>query len=58
MNRRYFLSTGMALGVVALLARIPVMSAPFLQDANSLKDANDKAAGAKGIKKVIKTDEE
>jgi len=58
MNRRYFLSTGIALGAVALLARIPVMSAPFLQDANSLKDANAKAAGAKGIKKVIKTDEE
>ncbi len=58
MNRRYFLSSGIALGAVGLLARFPVMSASFFQDANSLKGANNKAAGSKGIKKVIKTDEE
>jgi len=57
MNRRYFLS-GMAVGAVAALTRFPIVSASFLQDANSLKGANGKAAAAKGIKKVIKTDEE
>lgn len=58
MNRRYFLSSGMALGAVAALARFPIVSASLLQDANSLKAANGKAVGSKGIRKVIKTDEE
>jgi peptide-methionine (R)-S-oxide reductase len=48
MDRRYFISSGLALGAVAVLTRLPVVSAASLQGANS----------AKGIKKVIKTDEE
>ena len=48
MNRRYFLSSSIALGAFAVLSRSPV--AASLQEPNSLK--------SKGIKKVIKTDAE
>lgn len=57
MNRRYFISSAIALGAFATLAKFPVASA-LLQDANSLQGAGGKTAGTKGIKKVIKTDEE
>jgi len=51
-NRRNFLSSSIALGGFAALSRLPVIAARR-QEAN-----NRGAAGAKGIKKVIKTDEE
>jgi peptide-methionine (R)-S-oxide reductase len=51
MNRRYFLSSTMALGAFAALARLPLASA-FFQDAKSDR------ASAKGIKTVTKTDAE
>jgi peptide-methionine (R)-S-oxide reductase len=50
MNRRYFLSSFIALGAFAALARSPFAAATFLQEPNSSK--------SKGIKKVIKTDAE
>ena len=52
MNRRYFLSSSIALGAFAALARLPLGSGSFLQGANSNR------AASKGIKKVIKTDAE
>ncbi|MEO8433940.1 MAG: peptide-methionine (R)-S-oxide reductase MsrB [Pyrinomonadaceae bacterium] len=56
MNRRYFISAGITLGAAAALARLPMVSASFLQDARSQSDA--RTPGTKGIKKVSKTDEE
>ena len=55
MNRRYFLSSAIALGAFAAFSRLPMVSAGFLQESqgnrgNSLK--------SEGIKKVIKTNEE
>ena len=52
MNRRYFLSSSIALGAFAGLSGLPVVSCSFSQDGKS------KNEGAKGIKKVIKTDAE
>jgi len=64
MNRRFFLSSSIALGAFAALARLPV-DASLLQETSGLKDAqsnNPKSSGdgskSKGIKKVIKTDSE
>ena len=51
MNRRYFLSTSIALGAVATLSRLPLVSV-------SLAQGKSKSKGPKGIEKVIKTDEE
>jgi len=58
MNRRYFLSSSIALGAFAGLSGLPIVAASFLQDANGLKDRNDNGAGPKRVKKVIKTDAE
>ena len=52
MNRRYFLSSSIALGAVAALVRLPIVSASVLQNADTM------SVGSKGIKKVIKTDAE
>jgi peptide-methionine (R)-S-oxide reductase len=53
MNRRYFLSCAVAAGAVAGLSRVPLVSASILpQDGNSIR------LKPKGVKKVIKTDEE
>jgi peptide-methionine (R)-S-oxide reductase len=52
MNRRNFLTSSLALGAFAAFSRLPLIAAP------SFQGANDKGAGAKGIKKVIKSDEE
>ena len=52
MNRRYFLSSSIAVGAFAGLSALPVVCCSFLQDGKS------KNEGAKGIKKVIKTDTE
>ena len=52
MNRRYFLSSFIAVGAFAALSQWPIVSSSFLQDGN--KDSAD----SKGVKKVIKTDAE
>jgi peptide-methionine (R)-S-oxide reductase len=60
MNRRYFLSSSIALGAFAALSRRA--GASLLQDPNGSKDGSKDAHGnsleSKGIKKVIKTDAE
>jgi peptide-methionine (R)-S-oxide reductase len=50
-NRRSFLSTGIALAGLAALSSLPIGSAFFLQDPKSSK-------GSKGVGKVTKTDAE
>jgi methionine-R-sulfoxide reductase len=50
MNRRYFLSSAIAVGTFAALSKLPTVSASFLQTGNH--------RSAKGIKKVTKTNEE
>jgi peptide-methionine (R)-S-oxide reductase len=52
MNRRYFLSTSLAVGAVAAISRLPVAGA-LMQDRKSAH-----FDGSKSIKKVIKTDAE
>src|SRR5712692_7164186 len=58
MNRRHFLSSSIALGVFATLARLPFAAATLVQDPNGSKDAHANSLKSKGIKKVIKTDAE
>lgn len=48
MNRRYFLSSAIAVGAFAALSRVPMVSASFWQNQSS----------SKRIKKVTKTNEE
>jgi peptide-methionine (R)-S-oxide reductase len=63
MNRRYFLSSSFALGMLAAFSRFPLASA-FGQDGNaraakpgkSLK--GNKSLNAQGVKKVTRTNEE
>jgi peptide-methionine (R)-S-oxide reductase len=57
MNRRYFISAAITLGAAAALAGLLFVPASFSQDRKSLNE-NPTATSAKGIKKVIKTDEE
>ena len=57
MNRRYFLSSSLAVGAFAVLARLPVAGVSLWQDPSS-KDAHGAGSKPKGIKKVIKTDAE
>ncbi|MBA3256027.1 MAG: peptide-methionine (R)-S-oxide reductase MsrB [Pyrinomonadaceae bacterium] len=52
MNRRSFLSTGIALAGLAALSGLPIVSASFGQDTQS------KSKGSKGVRKVTKTDAE
>jgi len=52
MNRRYFLSSFIAVGALAALSRWPIVSEALLQGGR--RDS----AGSKGVKKVIKTDAE
>ena len=52
MNRRFFLSSAVAVGAVSALTRLPIASASFFQDVNAERSRS------KGIKKVIKTDAE
>lgn len=53
MNRRYFLSSSLVVGVLAALSRVPFATA-LLQNPGRSKDSE----GDNGIKKVIKTDAE
>ncbi len=55
MNRRYFLSSSLALGAVAAFSRSPLKSVGFFQGANT---DHAGAKGSKGIKKIMKTDAE
>jgi len=52
MNRRYFLSSSIAVATFAALSRWPIVSGSFFQDDNK------HGASSKGVKKVIKTDAE
>jgi peptide-methionine (R)-S-oxide reductase len=52
MNRRYFLSSAIAVGALGTLSSLPFVSLSFLPDVNA------QTTRAKGIKKVIKTDAE
>jgi len=52
MNRRYFISSTIALGAFAGLSALPAVSCSFSQG------GKNKNESAKGIKKVIKTDAE
>src|SRR5713226_6112274 len=58
MNRRYFLSSSIALGAFAALTRLPLVAETLVQDQGGSKDAHGKGTKSKGIKKVIKTDAE
>jgi peptide-methionine (R)-S-oxide reductase len=55
MNRRYFLSSSMALGALTALCQLPVLDVALVQGAQGKAS---KGKGAKGIEKVIKTDAE
>jgi methionine-R-sulfoxide reductase len=52
MNRRFFLSSSIAMGAFATFSNLPVVGVSFLQAGDHTQESN------KGIKKVIKTDEE
>ncbi len=61
MNRRYFLSSSVALGAVAALSRLLGVAENLLQkpdSSNGSKDTRGDTSKSKGIKKVIKTDAE
>ena len=55
MNRRYFLSSSLALGSLALLSKVPGAGS-LVQSANRSPDAA--GSNSRGIKKIIKTDAE
>lgn len=57
MNRRYFLSSSVAFGALAAFSRLPLVSGGFLQQPNGGGNSGS-SSKSKGIKKVIKTDEE
>ena len=60
MNRRYFLSSAIALGAFAAFSRLPWVSAGFWQEGtiNGNRGNHGNSVKSKGIKKVIKTNEE
>ena len=62
MNRRYFLSSSIALGAVVALSRLPGFAERPLQKPDGSKGGSKETHGdtskSKGIKKVIKTDAE
>ncbi len=60
MNRRYFLSSAIALGAAAALSRLSIEATTLLQEGNNAQESFKKLkpTGSKGIKKVTKTDEE
>jgi len=58
MNRRYFLSSSIALGAFAAFTRLPVAAVSLLQEPNGSKDSQGNRLKSKGIKKVIRTDAE
>ncbi len=58
MNRRYFLSSSIALGAFAAVSGLPVIGASLSQDPNRSKDARGNSLKSRGITKVIKTEAE
>ncbi len=58
MNRRYFISSSIALGAFAALSRLPSVSASLGQDGDRNGSNRSNPLGPKGVKKVIKTDAE
>src|SRR5258705_4765903 len=57
MNRRYFLSSTIALGALAACSRVPLSSALILTD-KTKRGTSPYSLDAQGVKKVIKTNEE
>ena len=57
MNRRYFLSSSVALGTVALFAKLPLGAGLFGVD-KTKKGNSAYSLNAQGVKKVTKTNEE
>jgi peptide-methionine (R)-S-oxide reductase len=57
MNRRYFLSSSIALGALAAFSRVPVGSALFLTN-QTKRGTNPYSLSVQGVKKVTKTNEE
>jgi len=55
MNRRFFISSSMALGGLAILSRLPSWAQPK-DDKTNLGQGQDAKTKSKGIKKVSKTD--
>ena len=58
MNRRYFLSSSIAVGAFAACSRWRLVSAGSLQGSQSNRGNSGSSPKSKGIKKVTKTDEE
>lgn len=56
MNRRYFLSSSIALGAFVAISRLPLVSAALLQNGDHSNPGNSQKS--KGVKKVTKTNEE
>jgi len=57
MNRRYFLSSALAVGAIAVVSRLP-LSRSFSQDGNSNQGRSGESRRFKGANKVKKTDAE
>jgi methionine-R-sulfoxide reductase len=57
MNRRYFLSSSIALGALAAFSRVPLGSALILTN-QTKRGTNPYSLNVQGVKKVIKTNEE
>jgi peptide-methionine (R)-S-oxide reductase len=58
MNRRYFLSSSIALGTFVALAKLPLVSASLFQDSNAKAGKHSNSLSAQGVKKVTRTNEE
>src|SRR6266480_7392250 len=58
MNRRYFLSSSIVLGAFAAFSGFPSVCAGLLQESSSIRGKAGSSVKSKGIKKVIKTNEE
>jgi peptide-methionine (R)-S-oxide reductase len=58
MNRRFFLSSAIALGAYTALAKLNVVAGPQFQESKRSKDAHGDGAKAGKITKVVKTDVE
>ena len=58
MNRRYFLSSSIALGAFAAFSSLPLVSACFSEESKQDRGNPESSLKSKGIKKVTKTNEE
>jgi peptide-methionine (R)-S-oxide reductase len=57
MNRRFFISSSIAVGAFAALSRLPFLTTSS-QDRKTARNVPDNNIKARGIKKVVKTDAE